>query len=305
MDKILLSVALATRNEETNIGACLESVKDIADEIVIVDEESTDRTRDIAEKYGARVSTQKHEPIFHITKQKAIDLAKGEWILQLDADERITDELAAEIEMIVHMDDVQIRKYLLDKEKEEPKKAKLFKRHQEQVEQRDGKIGKSTGEIVAFFIPRRNLFLGKPLLHAGVYPDPAIRLIKKDKARLPARSVHEVMEIDGEIGWMYYDMIHIDSPTFNRYLARANRYTDLTMEEMKKQKIGLGVFTLLRYSFAKPLAYFLKLYIRHLGILDGMRGFVWSLFSALHFPIAYFKYYSVNMNMHKVSSKRL
>ncbi len=287
MEKILLSTVLATLNEEENIGRCLASVKDISDEIIIFDEYSTDKTIEIAKQYGATVYEETHHDNFHITKQKAIDKAKGTWILQMDADEVITLKLANEIKQILQMSDEELlqKKALLDK------KA-LYHRHMQALEKRDGKIGKTTGEVVAFLIPRINMFLGKPLLHAGVYPDPAIRLIKNGKARLPAKSVHEIMEIDGEVAWTENAMEHYDSPTFNRYLARANRYTDLTAEEMKKQKLSLSVFTLLFYSFVKPIVVFLKLYIRHLGIVDGMRGFLWSLFSALHFPIAYFKYYS-------------
>ena len=85
-----LSVVLATLNEEQNIGSCLESIKTIADEIIIVDESSTDKTREIAEKYGAKVIKVKHKENFHINKQKAIETATGDWILQLDADERVS-----------------------------------------------------------------------------------------------------------------------------------------------------------------------------------------------------------------------
>src|SRR3972149_11918966 len=91
-----LSVVLATRNEESNIGDCLEAVKGLADDIVVVDEGSEDRTREIAESYGARVFKVMHEQLFHKTKQKALDLAQGDWVLQLDADERVTPELARE-----------------------------------------------------------------------------------------------------------------------------------------------------------------------------------------------------------------
>ena len=96
-----LSVVLATRNEEENIGRCLESVKDIADEIIVVDEFSDDLTREIAEKYGAKVFTEPHHDIFHITKEKALEKASGEWILQLDADEVVTPELSEEIKLVI------------------------------------------------------------------------------------------------------------------------------------------------------------------------------------------------------------
>jgi glycosyltransferase involved in cell wall biosynthesis len=283
-----LSVVLATRNEEENIGACLKSVKDIADEIVVVDESSTDKTREMAKKYGAKVYKVKHEPIFHKTKQKALDKATGDWILQLDADERVTPILAKEIKEVIEMNPT-----LLKQRKVDTKKQKLFERHQRIIEKRDGKIGRSTGEIVAFFLPRLNLFLGKPLIHAGVYPDAAIRLVKKDKAHFPAKSVHEQMEIDGEVAWLFNDLEHHDSPTFKRYFERMNRYTDLRAADLAREKITKNIFMLLFYSTAKPLFVFLKLYIRHKGVLDGVRGFLWSLFSALHYPIAFFKYWQM------------
>src|SRR5687768_14970041 len=103
-----LSVVLATYNEESNIGDCLESIKDIADEIIIVDGSSTDKTVEIAKKYNAKVSLTDNPLIFHINKQKALEQAKNTWILQLDADERITSALSKEIMKVVEMSDDEI-----------------------------------------------------------------------------------------------------------------------------------------------------------------------------------------------------
>lgn len=285
--KLLLSVVLATRNEEKNIGPCLESVKNIADEIIVVDEESSDNTREIAKEYGAKVYKVKHEPIFHKTKQKALNYAKGDWILQLDADERVSSELADEISEVINMTNEEIKQRVLS----DPRKRRLFKDQEELIRKREGSLGKETGEIVAFFIPRKNIFLGAPLIHAGVYPDGVIRLVKRGKAHFPAKSVHELMEIDGEVSWLFNDLEHHDSPTFKRYLERANRYTDLTADEYEKKNLPKNIFTLLYFIFIKPTFVFFNLYIRHRGFFDGIRGFLWSSFSALHFPIAYFKYW--------------
>ncbi len=288
-----LSVVLATRNEEQNIGPCLESVKDIFDEIVIVDEDSTDKTRDIAKKYGAEVYKVKHEPIFHINKQKALEKATGDWVLQLDADERVTQELVNEIKKVVNSSNENLLNRMMGKlvEGSLDKKLKLFKRHQRVIEKRDGKIGKPTGEVVAFFIPRLNFFLGKPLIHAGVYPDASIRLVRRGKAYFPAKSVHEQMRVDGEVAWLFNDLEHHDSPTFHRYLKRMNRYTDLHAEELQNSKTPKNLLYFFLYTVHRPLFTFLNLYFRHRGFLDGMRGFIWSLFSALHYPLAYFKYW--------------
>lgn len=289
--KQTLSVVLAVQNEEKNIASCLESVKSIADEIVIVDDDSIDQTIAIAKKYGAKVFSFQKKNNFHEVKQYAIEKATKDWILQLDADERVTPKLANEIKSVLENNHEEyINGTFTDNEQR--LKSKMFAKHEKLILQREGNLGKPTGEIVAYFCPRVNIFLRAPLIHAGVYPDGVIRLIKKGKARLPAKSVHELMEVDGKISWLYNDLEHHDSPTFERYLSRANRYTDLTAEEMKNDKIKANFPMLFYYSFIKPLVVFMKLYFRHKGFLDGFLGFVWSIFSALHFPIAYFKYYS-------------
>lgn len=97
MKKQTISVVLATFNEEKNLPMCLASVKDLADEIVIVDGESTDKTSEIAKEFGARVIRTTNKPNFHINKQMGIDEAKMDWILQMDADEVVSAELAEEI----------------------------------------------------------------------------------------------------------------------------------------------------------------------------------------------------------------
>ena len=286
---IKLSVVLAVRNEEENIGRCLQSVKGIANEIIVVDEYSTDTTREIAEKFGAKVFTEPHHDIFHITKQKALDMATGDWILQLDADEVVTNELANEIKIVISSDGGL--EGLLGGD---ARKQKLFQRHQKLVEERDGPIGKRTGEVVGYFIPRRNIFLGKPLIHAGVYPDGVIRLVKKGKAKFPQKSVHEQIQLDGEVGWLGSDLLHYDSPTLKRYLIRMNRYTDLKAQEIRDSKTPKNLWQFLLFTVHWPLITFVNLYFRHKGFLDGVPGFLWSFFSALHFPIAYFKYWGDN-----------
>jgi glycosyltransferase involved in cell wall biosynthesis len=272
-----LSVVLATRNEEENIGRCLTSVKNIADEMIVVDEGSTDKTREIARDLGAKVYIEPHEEIFHITKQKAVDKAKGEWILQMDADEEVTPELAKEIVSVLHHSPFTIHN-------------SLFIRHQKLIEKRDGKIGKEDGEIVGYFIPRRNIFLGRPLIHAGVYPDGVVRLVKNGYAKFPMKSVHEQISLDGRVSWLNNDLLHYDSPTLSKYIMRLNRYTDLFAKELKEKGVPKNFFSYVNYVCIKPKIVFLKLFFRHLGFLDGARGFLWSFFSASHFPFAYFKH---------------
>lgn len=284
MQKQSLSVVLATRNEEKNIGECLSSVKDIADEIVVVDEESSDKTVEIAKSFGAKILIRKHSSIFHLTKQEALDAASGDWILQLDADERVTPGLAKEIKEILLMAEGKIDKY-----QGTLKNRRLFLRHQRLIEERDGEVG-SEGPYAGFFIPRLNYFLGKYLRFGGVYPDGVIRLVKKGKAHFPSKSVHEQMQIDGKVGWLSKDLIHMSDPTFGRYLQRNSYYIDLLVDEMKKEKLGKNIWQFVNYVLWKPIYWFFLTQIRHKGIFDGFQGIVFSFFSALRFPRAYLRY---------------
>lgn len=245
-----LSIVIATFNEEKNIGDCLDSAKDIADEIIIVDGGSTDKTCDIAKNYGSRIIKTTNPPIFHINKNKAIDAATCEWILQLDADERVTPDLARKIKNIVN--------------------------------------GES--EFNGFWIPRKNFFLGRFLSWGGQYPDYTLRLYRNGKGRLPAKDVHEQAVVEGKVGYLNNDLLHFADKSFKRYLERNNNYVNLIKDDMKINHLGKNPFQILNYFIVKPIYWFLLTQIRHKGILDGWQGVVFSFFSALRFPRAYWRY---------------
>jgi glycosyltransferase involved in cell wall biosynthesis len=190
-----LSVVLATFNEENNLKACLDSVKELADEIVIVDGGSKDKTVEIAESFGAKVIETSNPQIFHINKNKAIDAATCDWILQLDADEVVSPALLSEI-----------KKVISDKE-----------------------------SLDGYWIPRSNFFLGHFLRKGGQYPDYTLRLYKKGKGRLPAKDVHEQAVIDGQVGYLKNDLLHYRDLTLSKYLSGLDRYTTLIAVQMKEK----------------------------------------------------------------------
>ncbi len=279
-----LSIAVATFNEEKNIERCLTSVRDIADEIVIVDGTSTDRTVEIATKFNAKIIVTSNPPIFHINKQKAIDATSGDWILQLDADEVVGKKLSEEIKKVIDMSNDEI----VDYEKNIPE---LFRRHQEILDNRDGKVGDES-DYVAFFIARKNYFLGRYLMHGGVYPDGVIRLFKRNKAKLPQKDVHEQYVVEGRVGWLKENLQHYDSPTFGKYIKRNNRYTTLMAKQFREQKLPKNPLTAFDYMIIRPIFWFLLTFIRHKGFMDSWQGFVFSFFSSLRFPISFIKYIS-------------
>lgn len=244
-----ISVVLAVYNEEANLKSCLESVKDLASEIVIVDGGSTDKTLDIAKDFAAKIIKTNNPPNFHINKNKAIDGAKEDWILQLDADEILTPQLVEEIKKAVNL------------------------------------------SMDGFWIPRKNFFLGRFLTKGGQYPDYTLRLYRKGKGRLPAKDVHEQAVVSGKVAYLKNDLLHMRDKTFSIYIERFNRYTDLMSSQIKNPNFFV-------YFFIKPSIWFLKAYIRHKGFMDGFPGFVFALFSAFRFPIAYLKYWSNHAYRH-------
>ncbi len=168
----MLSVVLAVHNEELNLSKCLQSIAKIADEIIVVDGESTDRTVSIAKEFGAKIIVTTNKSNFHINKQIAMDAAKGDLVLQLDADEVVDDELA---------------KYIVS------------------IEQNKVDVNQ---EISAWWIPRKNYFLGAFLTKGGQYPDMVIRLYRNGKAALPQKDVHEQMTATGPVSTVKGHIIH-------------------------------------------------------------------------------------------------
>jgi len=263
-EKRFLSVALATYNEERCLADCLRSVKELAEEIVVVDGSSTDQTVKIAKDFGARVIVTTNKPIFHLNKQQAIDACRGDWILQLDADEIVTPELATEIKAVIAADRPQ---------------------------------------PVAYWLKRRKMFLGRWIKKGGQYPDPVIRLFKKGKAYLPCKSVHEQMVVNGEVGWLDNPLLHLPTPSFSVYLIKDNRYSTLTANELLKNNVPLGVVGAFKYLFWKPLETFLSLFIRHRGYLDGLPGFAFAFYSGLHYMSAYLKYWEMKQTGQNTTEK--
>jgi glycosyltransferase involved in cell wall biosynthesis len=254
MNKVSISIAQATFNEESNIVRNLEAINNWVDEIIIADEGSTDKTVELAKKFSKiKILPVNHEPIFHITKQKAIDACTSDWILQLDTDEVVTSELKDEIIKTINSNPAEN----------------------------------------GFWINRSNYFLGKFLTKGGIYPDATIRLYRRGFGHLPCLNVHEQAEVKGTVGHLKSDLLHYSDPTFSRYLIRHDRYTTLLAQDYLHEKLPLNSTTTLNYIFLKPVLWFLSTFIRHKGFVDGFPGFVYSMYSALRFPSSYIKYWEI------------
>lgn len=254
-----ISVAIAVYNEEKNLKDCLKSLRDLAQEIVVVDGSSTDKTVEVAQEYGAKIKVTTNKSNFHINKQKAIDLATKDWILQLDADERVTPELIKEI-------------------KSEIRSASR----------------RTKSETNGYWIPRKNWFLGRFLTKGGQYPDYTLRLYRKGKGHLPQIHVHEQAEVVGKVEYLEHALLHYPYKNFSSYLVKWNRYNDLLVrqieESLRNKSFPTKIVYAIGYLIIKPVHWFLTTYVRHKGFMDLWPGFVFSFFSSLRFPVSYLKY---------------
>lgn len=183
-----LSVCIITFNEEANIARTLQSVKGIADEIIVVDSGSTDSTVALSQANGAKAFV---EPWKGYAPQKNSALAKAscDWILSLDADEEVSAELAASI-------------------------AGVLK-------------SPTPPPFTGYTINRRNLYFGKWIRRCGYYPDPKLRLIQRGAAEFELRAVHEDMKMTAPKGHLDGDLIHHAYATLESFIDHANRYSSL------------------------------------------------------------------------------
>lgn len=198
-----LSVAVVVLNEEERLRACLESVV-WADEIVVVDAGSSDKTVAIAREFTDRVLFRPWDG-YVPQKNYALDQCRGDWLLSLDADERVTDALREEIQSVVE----------------------------------------SGTDTVGIYLPRRNLFQGRWVRHGGLYPDWQLRLFRRGRGKFVDRAVHESVQVDGPTVRFDAPLVHESYRSISDAVARLNRYSDLAATELARAGRGGSLLDLL------------------------------------------------------------
>jgi glycosyltransferase involved in cell wall biosynthesis len=264
--KIPVSVIIPAKNEESNLPACLESLSR-ADEIFVVDSQSTDRSIAIAEQFGAQVVQFEFNGRWPKKKNWALENlpCRNQWVLIVDCDERITDELWDEIA--------------------------------EKIQ---------STEHTGYYLNRRIYFLGQWLRHGGKYPDWNLRLFQHDKGRYENlntediqntgdNEVHEHVVLEGSVGYLKADMLHIDFRDMFQWIARHNRYSNWESQVYLNTITGKGEGGTIggnlfgndvqRKRFLKqiwvhlpfkPLLRFILVYLIRFGFLDGKAGYIYA-----------------------------
>jgi glycosyltransferase involved in cell wall biosynthesis len=273
---VTLSVVIITFNEEANLPHTLESVK-WADEIIVVDSGSTDRTVEIAKSYGAKVWVEPWKG-FAAQKNSALEKATGDWILSLDADEEVSPELTNEIKALFQYGSLaETREWCLTMRETAPIPSRAL----------EYLHGKPSG----YYVPRKNFFLGRWVRHGGFYPDRKLRFIARGFGQFEDRAVHEDARVTGSTSKLKSSLIHHAYPTLSGYIEHMNRYSSLGAE----MKIANGP---VGFSFVnivlRPLSTFLYNYFFRLGFLDGREGLLLHLYHSVYVSWKYAKVWEIS-----------
>ena len=247
-----LSVVVLTKDEEKNIAACLETVK-WADELIVIDDNSTDKTIEIAKRYTDKVIIHPLVNNFSEQRNLGLDRASGDWVLQMDADERVTEGLRKRITAILE----------------------------------------NGSGLSAFRFKRSNNFCGKFLSAGGEDSHRPLRLLKKDKARFSGDRIHEQVTVNGDTGDIDAVMEHYNFPDISHYVQTQDFYCGLEARALYEKIGILPEKKLRKELLIGPVKLFFKIYLKRRGFKDGLHGLVFAMLSAWRRFLIYAKYWEM------------
>jgi len=191
----MLSLAIIAKNEADRIAACIASVP-AADEVVVLDSGSSDATAEVAERAGARV-VRTDWPGHVAQKNRALSEVNGDWVLSLDADERLSPEAAADVAALIA----------------------------------------SPGEVAGASFPRCSHWLGRPIRHGRWYPDRKLRLVRRGLARWAGDDPHDRLVVDGPVRRLRGDILHFPYRDLNEHLATIHRYGAISAASLARRGV--------------------------------------------------------------------
>ena len=270
-----ISIALITLNEEANLARTLESVLPLVGdgrgEIIVLDSGSTDRTLEIARSFGAKVFLESWKG-FAAQKNSAMEKATGDWVLQLDADEAVEPGLAREISAAI-----------LDPSAGGARSPEMV----QGIGSAEATCGtRPPPDVVGFWIPRKNFFLGRWIRHGGFYPDPKLRLIRRGAGKFVEYGAHPTIQVNGQTARFEGALVHNAYPNLRGYIDHMNSYSSSGAEVAAGK--GYRGFNPLNIVI-RPLLTFLYNYFFRLGFADGREGLLLHLYHAVYVSWKYAK----------------
>ncbi len=246
--KTRISAVIITFNEEKNIRRCLESIQDIVDEVIVVDSFSTDKTQEICEEFNVKFVQYKWQG-YSKTKNYANELASNEFILSIDADEALSEELQKSILRL--------------------------------------KAGEELSRNIVYSLNRLTNYCGKWIYHCGWYPDKKIRIFNKSNASWKGELHEELVFVDGntKIQHLEGNLLHFSYNSISQHILQVDKFTEIGAKEAHNK----GKRTSILGIILRPIWKFLRDYIIKLGFLDGYYGFVICAISAFATFVKYIK----------------
>lgn len=229
--------------------AALLGTVPFAYEVVVADAESADDTAAVARAAGAKVLRVVNNFNLNVNKSAAIAACTGEWVLYLDPDERVPEDLGQAIQEAVA----------------------------------------SGAPFDAYEFPRRNNYFGKYLRFGGAYPDYQRRLFRRGKAHFPCVSVHEKIAVNGPVGRLGPALIHVSYPNVNSYLKKLPLYVAAGADNLARRGVKPSLAADLYYLLLRPAARFILRFFIKLGFLDGWPGFWACLLDAVQSALSYYE----------------
>jgi len=240
--KTLISAVISAYNEEINIPSCLESLNWV-DEIIVVDNSSFDKTPQIAKKFGAKVFRRPNFKMLNKNKNFGFTKASNQWILNIDADEKVSKGLKQEIKEAINPS---------------------FANRQSLV-------------FNGYWIPRKNIIFNKWIRHSLWWPDYQLRLFKRGKGKFAEKHVHEKINIQGKTRKLRYPIIHNNYRSIHQFIYKMNNiYSDNESQILAKKELSW------QDALSYPLTDFVKTFISKEGYKDGLHGLVLSILQAFY-----------------------
>jgi glycosyltransferase involved in cell wall biosynthesis len=251
----MLSVAIIARDEERHLAGALESVRGLAGEIlVLLDDRTRDRSAEIARAHGARVVAAPWRG-FPAQRNRALELCAGDWVLFLDADERVSDELRQEVQEVIS------EQWTADESRIEDRGSRMASR--------SSILDLRSSETTGYWIPRHNQFFGKTLRGGGWYPDHQLRLLRRGRTLYDeARLVHELVRLDGPAGELRGHLLHLNIEHLGELWRKQTSYA---LQEAQTLYLA-GARARWRNLVGAPLREFQRRYVKLGGYRDGALG---------------------------------
>ena len=252
-----ISAVISAYNEEGNIKDCLQSIA-WCDEIIVINNSSTDRTTQIAKKYTSKVFTQPNRKMLNTNKNYGFSKAKNNWILNLDADERCTPELRKEIQQLFVI----------------PDRLKAWS-------------GISMDKkINGFEMSRKNIIFGKWIKHGIWWPDFQLRLFKKAKGKFDCQHVHEKLNLKGKQGKLKSPLIHHNYQTIDQYIYKFTHiYTDSEVKNFLKSDKKIYWWD----AICMPVDDFLANFLARSLYKEGLHGLILSILQSFYAFVVFCK----------------